>query len=343
MKKFNLYLGIDIGKKMLDVAIGGDEKKIEFLKFSNDAKGIGALISYIAQSNIPEKEVLICCEHTGVYLEKLAFALQSTECLLWVVHPLLLKNYSTEINRYKTDKADAKKIMSYALLNQSRACQYKAIDQGAQLLKDLFIIRKQLLQTRTQYLNRKDVVKQKVSVHIMVDFITESLLKILTDMIKEVEREIKKVIAGDKKISRFYQILISIPGIGPVIAQHILFVTDCFEKIKDWKAFACFIGTAPHPNESGQIKRKARVSKKSYKPLKADMNQGIVSLIRPGQLFHEYYKYLISINRHHLYILNKLKNVIIKTAFTLIQKQTMFDETIFWKNKKIMQNNLHMS
>jgi len=343
MKKFKLYVGIDISKDTLDVAIGKQESTIQFFTFSNDARGLGKLLAQIASTGIAEKEVLICCEHTGVYLEKLAFAMRSTECFLWVVHPLLLKNYSTEINRYKTDKADARKIMTYALLNHSKAHPYKPVEETTQLLKDLFTVRKQLLQTRTQYLNRKDVLKQKVSVPGLVEFLNESLLKILTEMIKEVDREIKKTIASDKKITALYQILISIPGIGPVIAQHILFITDCFEKIKDWKAFACYIGTAPHANQSGKIKRRARVSKQSYKPLKADLNQGIMSLIRPGQLFHEYYKYLISINRHHLYVLNKLKNMIIKTAFTLIQKQTMFNEEIFWKNKKSLHVNLQMS
>jgi len=343
MKKFNLYVGIDIGKNVLDVAIGKNENEIVFYKFSNDVKGIGSLLSLIAEYKVRENEVLICCEHTGVYLNKLAFAVQSTECVLWVIHPLLLKHYSTEINRYKTDKADAKKIMTYALLNQSKAQQFKLLEHDSQLLRDLFTARKQLLQTRTQYLNRKDASKQKVLVHGLTDLINETIIKFLNDLISELNKEIKRTIASNPKISKLYQILISIPGIGPVIAQHFLFVTDCFEKIKDWKAFACYIGTAPNANDSGIRKGRARVSKHSYKPLKADLNQGMVSLIRPGQFFHEYYKYLISINRHHLYILNKFKNLIIKTTFVLIKKQSEFDQEIFWKNKKNLFQCLQVS
>lgn len=336
MKKFNLYVGIDISKNTLDVAIGRDEKAIENLSFSNDAKGIGQLISKIESTKVPQIQVLICCEHTGVYLDKLAYAIGSTDCFLWVVHPLLLKNYSTEINRFKTDKADAKRIRSYSQLNESKAHQYKRAEQGTLLLRDLFSLRKQLLQTRTQYLNRKDALKQKVAASVMVELVNQTLLNFLTSLIKEVENEINKIISTDKKTSNLYQILVSIPGVGPVIAQHILHVTDCFEKFKDWKSFACYIGTAPNANQSGKIKRRARVSKHAYKPLKADLNQGVLSIIRPGQIFHDYYNYLISLNYHHLYILNKLKNMIIKTVFTLVQKEIVFDKEIFLKNKKMM-------
>ena len=159
------------------------------------------------------------------------------------------------------------------------------------------------------------------------------------------EKAIAKAISSDKKIKRMYVILISIPCIGPVTAWHFLFITDCFEKFHNWRTLASFIGTAPFPKKSGtSVKHKDRVSKKAYIPLKVDLNQGIVSVCtRPGQLFYSYYQSMIKQNKHHLYILNMIKNVLLKLAFKLIQSDTLFDEEIFTKNKVSWQKHLVMS
>jgi len=142
-----------------------------------------------------------------------------------------------------------------------------------------------------------------------------------------------------------YQVLISIPCIGPVTAWHLLFITDCFEKFDNWRALACFIGSAPFPKRSGtSVKFKDRVSKKAYRPLKADLNQGIVSVCtRPGQPFYIYYQAMIKQNKPHLYILNMIKNVLLKLIFRLIQSNTFFDKEIFFKNKISWQNYLVVS
>lgn len=344
MKKFKLFVGIDISKKTLDVMVGKDEPSSTHHQCSNDAKGIGQLLAIIAHYKLKQNQVLICCEHTGAYLDKLAYALRGTEHLLWVVHPLMLKNYATDLNRFKTDKADAKKIMLYAFYHQDRSRAYQYLDDKTAMLKELFTLRRQLVETRTQYLNRKEAVNQKARVHGLTEVVHQHMQSYLNDIIKHVEQEIKSMIASDEKLNNIYQILQSIPGIGPVIAQHILFITDSFKKINNWRTFACYIGTAPFPHTSGtSVKTRTRVSRKSYKPLKADLNQGIVSIIRPGQLFHSYYKSLIQQNLHHLYILNKLKNIIIKVAFDLVKKNQVFNEELFLANKKSMQINLAMS
>lgn len=344
MKKFKLFVGIDISKKTLDVVMGKEENSTTYHLLSNDAKGIGELLDLITKFKLKPNQVLICCEHTGTYLDKLAYAMRSTEHFLWVVHPLLLKNYAVELNRFKTDKADAKKIMLYALYHHSRAHSYQYLDDKTGMLKELFTVRKQLIETRAQYLNRKDAIKQKALTHGLTEMIHQHMQSYLSDLIKHVEQEIKNMIASDEKINNIYQILQSIPGIGPVIAQHILFITDCFKKINSWKTFASYIGTAPFPHTSGTtVRGRTRVSRKSYKPLKADLNQGIMSIIRPGQLFHSYYQSLIKLNIHHLYILNKLKNIIIKIAFDLVNKNQLFNEELFLANKKSLRFNLAMS
>jgi transposase len=344
MDKFKLFCGIDISKADIDVVYGSPSSN-RYVKLSNDAKGISQLLSLLVSLESDRSKILVCCENTGSYMDKLACVLKGEDILLWAVHPLLLSYYSIELNRFKTDKADAHKIFTYAARNQDKAVSFYMPSQVVRELRELFTCRKNLIETRTTYICRNEDRQQKTSANVLVMEIEKQLITILNTYIKMLEKAIVAAISSNKKIKRMYVILMSIPCIGPVTAWHFLFITDCFEKFHSWRFLASFIGTAPFPKKSGtSIKHKDRVSKKAYIPLKVDLNQGIVSVCtRPGQLFYTYYQSMIKQNKPHLYILNMIKNVLLKLVFKLIHSDTLFNDEIFIKNKISWQKHLIMS
>jgi len=344
MDKFKLFCGIDISKADFD-AVYGTPSDYRHVKLTNDAKGISQLIKLLLAIEADPSKVLVCCENTGSYMSKLAHALKGEGLFLWAAHPLLLSFYSIDLNRFKTDKADATKIFSYAVANQSRAVPYHLPPDAVQELRDLFTCRKNLSQTKTAYTCRNEDRGQRVTANPLVMGMEKHLIAILDSFIAAIEKAIRSAIASDIKIKRMYQVLVSIPCIGPVTAWHLLFVTDCFEKFDNWRALACYIGTAPFPKQSGtSVKYRDKVSKKAYRPLKADLNQGAVSVCtRPGQLFYTVYQAMAKQNKHNLYILNMIKNVLLKLVFKLIQSNTLFNKEIFLKNKISWQKYLQVS
>lgn len=344
MDKFKLFCGIDISKADIDVVYGTASSN-RHVKLSNDVKGISKLLNILLEAEPDRSAILICCENTGALMDKLACILKGEDMFLWVVHPLLLSYFSIDMNRFKTDKADAQKIFTYAMMLRANATPYHLASRPVRQLRELFTCRKSMIQTRSAYTCRIQDRQQKSTCDPLVLHIEKQLVNVLSEIIKALNKAISQAIASDKKIKQMYNILTSIPCIGPVTAWHLLFVTDCFEKFRSAKALAAYIGCAPYPKQSGSsVKYKDRVSKKSYKPLKADFNQGIVSVCtRPGQLFHDYYTAMIKQNRHHLYILNSIKNVLLKIAFKLIDANQTFDKEIFMKNKISWQKHLVMS
>jgi transposase len=344
MSKFNLFCSIDISKADFD-AVYGTPSSYRHVKFSNDIKGISRLLKLLMSLEADPSKILVCCENTGSFMNKLACILKGEGVFLWAVHPLLLSFYSIELNRFKTDKADAHKIFTYAIANQARAVSFHLPSQTIQQLRDLFTCRKNLIQTRSAYTCRKEDKQQRSACNALVIEIEKQLIEVLNGYISMIEKAIHAAIVSDNKIKRMYQILTSIPCIGPVTAWHLLFITDCFEKFNNWRAFACFIGSAPFPKKSGtSVKFKDRVSKKAYTPLKADFNQGILSVCtRPGLLFYNYYQAMIKQNKPHLYILNMIKNVLLKLIFKLIHSDALFDKEIFFQNKISWQKYLVLS
>lgn len=341
--KFKLIFGIDISKLTLDITyfFGKDQA---YLQVTNDAKGISQLVQVIDQLGVAQEEVLICCENTGNYMDKLAFVMKGLSATFWVIHPVIMKGYRVDLQRTKNDKVDSKKIAEFALAHQHKAISYHHPDQKTREIRELYLLRKQLVGLRQQTLNFISSEKDKAIPGMMNTLVYEQIICFFSDLIKEVEKSIKLLVKSDNTILSFYHILVSVPGIGPVTAQHILGVTDGFKKISDYKSFACYAGIAPFGRSSGtSIHYRPRTSKKANQELKADMHQGAVSVIRKGQLFHNYYNKMKARGKHHLWIMNSIINMIAKSIFILIKKMTQFNKEIFINSKKSWQENLVLS
>jgi len=335
MNKFTTIAGIDLGKSSLSVCIYHASRKPTHHVFTNNAPGLGQLLKLLTELQPQQKNILLCCENTGRYMSNLAYVCNSSGLTLWAVHPLIMANYNPDFQRAKTDKVDAVKIMEYAFAHQHKAINYHLPERVSLELKELFLLRKQLVAHRQQSKNQLSAYKDSaVPSHYSIA-IQNQLIRFLSDLVQKTEKVIKDLIKSDGSLYRKYLILMSIPGIGEVIAQHLLFKTEGFKCFKSWKSLACYIGSAPFEKQSGtSLKRKPRTSKKAYKKLKADLNQGVMSITRKGQLFYQYYTAMIAKKVPHLVVINNLINVQLKTVFSLISKDELFDKKTFLANKK---------
>jgi transposase len=344
MNKFTTIAGIDLGKSSLSVCVFHADRKPTHHVFTNNASGLGQFFKLLAELQPQLQNILLCCENTGRYMSNLAYVCSGSGVTLWAVHPLIMANYDPDFQRAKTDKTDAVKIMEYAFAHQHKAIDYHLPDRVSLELKELFLLRKQLVGHRQQSKNQLSAYKDSAIPSHYSIAVQKQLIGFLNDLIRETEKVIKALIKADESFNRKYHILISIPGIGEVIAQHLLFKTECFKSFKSWKSLACYIGSAPFEKQSGSsLKRTPKTSKKAYRKLKADLNQGVMSITRKGQLFHEYYTTMISRKVPHLVIINNLINVQLRTVFNLISKDVPFDKNIFLANKKSWKDILVMS
>jgi transposase len=343
MKNYLLIIGIDVSKSTLAICYNFDGKFFEF-ETSNDAKGINQIIVLKEKYSLRDEQVLICCENTGSYMDKLAFVIKSTGITLWAVHPMVIKSYKLDLNRIKTDEVDARKIVEFAYAHQHKVVNYHHPDNKSRMLRDLFRLRKQIVKLRQQVLNFHDSDQTRAFSHPVNNLVHNQLKEILTQYIAAIEKEIKDLIKKDKTFCDYIKVLCSIPGIGPVISQHLIIITDGFKRFADHKKFACHIGIAPFARSSGtSLKYRPRTSKKADQKFKANLHQGAISVIRPGLMFHDYYNTMIEKGKHHLWIINSIMNMIIKLAFSMVKSMQLFNAKTYLKNKKSWINNLEMS
>lgn len=85
-----------------------------------------------------------------------------------------------------------------------------------------------------------------------------------------IDQQINKLIQGDCRLKELFELIVSVPGIGPITATEVIVVTNELKSITDAKKMACHAGVAPFEYRSGSsIRGKTRVSHQAGKHLKS--------------------------------------------------------------------------
>ena len=270
MENFLLYVGLDVSKSTFHAAFRQAGQLMAQVCYENNAAGISDFIKAIDAYQVPSTQVLVALEHCGVYLEKILMALQSQSIFTWLWNPYIAKHAPLELHRHKDDPRDAQSMAKLAQLYQHHAKKYVPPSADQAELKALFRLRSQLIKQRTQLYNQQKANRDKAMPHPTSETIFQELIDLLSTKIKALDQKLKDLIFQSKQLKRIYQILISIPAIGPVTATQLILLTQGFTSFISEKAMAKYIGSMPLTYQSGSsIKRKPKTSKKHINPLRS--------------------------------------------------------------------------
>lgn len=333
MKKYLLFVGIDISKKWIDVAMTSDggRENMKHCRFDNELKGFKKMIKWIFSKNSEQEKdaSLFCMEHTGVYSIGLCAYLQERE-FDYVLESALRIKRSLGIKRGKDDKADSKDIAQYAHLHSKTL---KTSILPAQPLVDI----KNLLAYRTRLVKKLQAIKVgaketgKFSIKSStMDWIieeSEDLIRVVKDKIKKAETAIKKIVAENGELKRIFDLVTSVKGIGLINGLQIIIHTNCFKAFDTARQFACYIGIAPFHKKSGtSLNIPAKVSSLGHKKLKALLTNGVMSAIQNDKEIKAYYERKIAQGKLKYKVLNAVKNKLISRVFATVKRGTPYVE-----------------
>ncbi|WP_353304637.1 IS110 family transposase, partial [Sessilibacter corallicola] len=166
-----INVGVDVGKFFLDVYI--HEKNIYF-QVSNDADGIKFILKRISYYQVSR----VVMESTGRYEFDLAQACYQKQLPVVIAKPTSVRQYAKAIDQLaKTDQIDAKLIAQYAAVIQPKPTLQKS--KNLIVIKDLLTRRRQLMQMRTQELNRLKIMGKSLEL---------SCKRVIKCLDKEIER-----------------------------------------------------------------------------------------------------------------------------------------------------------
>lgn len=102
------WVGIDVAKGKLDVALLDENDKFKSHVFANDTKGHTELMAWVNHRGCSSGQARVCLEATGCDSEAIATALVDAGWHVSVVNPARVKGFAqSELLRNKTDRADA--------------------------------------------------------------------------------------------------------------------------------------------------------------------------------------------------------------------------------------------
>ena len=121
--------------------------------------------------------------------------------------------------------------------------------------------------------------------------VKKSLL-VLKEEQKAVELQITQLIETNARLKELFDLMVSVPGIGPVIATELLITTNEMQTISDDpEKLACHAGVNPFEHHSGSsIRGKTKVSHQARKRLKSLIHMGAMPAIQMKGDLHDYHR-----------------------------------------------------
>ncbi|EMN42675.1 transposase, IS116/IS110/IS902 family [Leptospira weilii str. UI 13098] len=333
------YVGIDCGKKSLEVVRINTENLLERRQFSTTENGINSLLKWLTLNDIVGLEA-------GSQSFRIAKSILNKGIQVIVLNPGDLATIYQSLK--KTDKEDSLKIARLIQRypkeelpvvpiptdeeeDNRRLCTEhenwtKQLTQGKNRLHSLFTqaglthITKKHLRTKTS---------REASVTLLPDRYkkeAERILKVL-DLValnlKLIEEEIKEAL---KKNQSYVQTIMSMPGIGIITSLAIMsYMGDC-KRFSSAKQAAYYSGLVPRVDISGDTVRYGRIVSRGCHAIRRVIVQAAWSLVRcqHGGKIKEFYE--------RLYVKKGTKKSIIATSrkmievlYTMIRTGNLFD------------------
>jgi len=234
------YVGIDVAKAMLDVAIGSAG---EVVQVENDEAGIAQLIERLREI----APTLVVLEATGGYESLVAGALAGDGIDVAVVNPRQVRDFAKATGVLaKTDRIDARVLARFA--EAVRPEPRPLPTEEAKELEEALRRRRQIVDMLTMEKNRLSIaaterLQKELKKHIA--WLEEALRRANDD----IDTAVRKSPAWREK----EDLLRSVPGIGPVSARTMLAELPELGSLNR-KKIAALVGVAPLNRDSGTIR-----------------------------------------------------------------------------------------
>ncbi len=272
------YVGIDVSKDKLDVAVLGEER---VWQVANTQEGINELVKWMVERE-PE---LIVVEATGGYQRVMVEALFWAGLAVAVVNPARVRQFARACGLLaKTDKLDAQVLAVFGEKVQPR--RYESKSEAGKQLSALLVRRRQLEEMLKAEQNRLRTVSQSLKGSV------QRMITCLKAEKKTLDGQIQQFVADQEAWQEQTEILDSAPGVGKVTTATLLAELPELGKM-DRKKIAALVGVAPMNSDSGK-KRGYRKTKGGRGDVRSVLYMATLVATRHNPLIRAQYQHLLN-------------------------------------------------
>lgn len=326
------FIGCDVSKEKLDFAIHVPralEREYPHIVVSNDNTGYKEFKKWLKANGVSIKDCVVALEHTGIYSESLCDWLYLQQITFVMLNPCVLKS-TGRILRGKNDKQDSQRLAKYAYSNKEDLRPGKPLSEIIRKLRNLFIERDGIVQTRVALMNQRYALKHSPSSVKRAS----ALIKILEDQEEQIESEMHTLIKSDSELKKNYDLVLSVKGIGPINAICFIITTCNFTRFDNARQFGAYASVVPYKDESGKsVKGADQVSALGNKKMKSLLTQAAQSAIQHDPEMKQYYNRKIGEGKQWQKVANAVKFKIILRVFAVVARQTPYVNTMKFASK----------
>jgi len=288
-------VGVDLHKTQFTTCVkkNGFES---FNKFSTEEEGYQLFLSQVKKWQERGEEVRVGVESTGNtrYFKN---RMEDAGVEVKVINPLKMKVVNESVK--KTDKHDAATIAEFLekdMLPLSQLCSRESeqirrfLKVRTMLVKTVTLIKNQihalllsegLPDVKSSALQSKKGRKETLNAlnQCINGLVAQPLIEMidhLEEQINSIEKQIRVFVKGDKTV----ELLMTIPGCGEICAWTIRAYTDDIKRFSNPKKYVSFAGLAPWVQNSNEIIRHGKITKRGPKELRTALVQVVMGLRR---------------------------------------------------------------
>lgn len=278
-----LFIGIDVSKDWLDIAVHETDRAI---RIDNTPESLRAWIATLDPGIVG----LVAFEPTGGYERAVRQGLATAGLPFARVHPNELAAFRTRTGvKAKTDRRDAKLLAAFAAIELSRR-GLRPLVEGDPILQEMVARRRQLVDLLQAERCRAAMAQAEI-VRTSLAAVTDHLETALDAM----EAAIAERIALNEALAHRAVTLQTLKGVGPVTVSTLM--ADLPELgLLTGKEIAALVGLAPRTRESG--KHRARATTGYGRPgVRRVLFNAARAAIRWNPVMRDFYQRLVQHNK----------------------------------------------
>lgn len=340
MERVKHYVGIDIGADDFTCTLMSrpDLPIVSVLSFDNQLESFSSFEQWLNSHGVDKKHLIICMEATGVYGEELCYWLASKGYKLAVEPPLKVKR-TFYPKGHKNDRIDSKKIAEYAYRFQDKLYFWQPKDQLVEHIAILLTTREQLVQQKIATSNALQALDRKVLKNQVAKAIYQENIQRLENQIKQIEKEIKKIISMNNLFNHLVHLLITVPGVGLLLAANLLVITNGFTQHLAYTTMAAMAGVCPYQHRSGRSVWKPDQSARSGPPrIRKLLHLAARSVKTHNEQFRKYFNRKDAEGKNTKLILNNIANKLLRISCAIIKEQKQYNSNYVSINPMLIKN-----
>lgn len=323
MTRYKYFVGVDIASATFVASVGKSpwEVVVRPEEFANHENGFISFLGWLEANNLPKRETVVCMEATGVYSEGLAYFLSAVGYAVAMEPPLnIQKKFPATGN--KNDWQDSLNIAEYACRYVDKLSFWQPRNEVLEQIKLLLTTRQQLTVQSTAQKNALHAVKRKKISSPLAQKVHQDMIHQIAKHIQAIDAEIHNLIDSDPTFKQTLLLLMSIPGIGFVLAAHLLIIT---QHSLNPRELAAYLGICPYEHQSGSsVNNKA--TSRHYGPAAARklLYLAACSVRTHRKEFRQYFIRKTAEGKPGKLVLNNIQNKLIRIACAVLRTQKPF-------------------